>query len=86
MGCHCVCCDHHALQKLVWISFHDTAIHKCSRISLVSITDNVPDFFRLSGYLLPFSSCRKSAAASSTQSGTVYFVYHLLRCHIKQCF
>ena len=44
---YCIGSDHHTLDHLVRITFHYGAIHKGSRVTLITVTYYITDFFRL---------------------------------------
>ena len=60
-------CDHHTFDHAMRISFHDASVHECSRISFITIADDITDLFFLSGNLGPFSSSLETSASTSTQ-------------------
>ena len=86
LSAYCICCNDHTFNHLVWITFHYGAIHKCTRVTLITVTYNVADFFFLTGYLRPFLTGRETSSATSTKSGFRYFIDNLLRRHIKESF
>ena len=83
---NCISGDNHTFQKLIGITFHDGAVHESARVALVAVTYHIAFLFRLGRYLFPFPSCRESAAASSAQTGFVYFFHHIFRLHVKKRF
>ena len=76
----------HCLNNRMGITFHDWTIHKCSRISFITIADYITDLFRLTRYLWPFSSRRKSCSASSTKACICNRLNHCFRSHFKHSF
>ena len=81
------CCNpgnQHPFYHAVRIAFHHAAVHKCARITLITIADHIFNFFILRQHLRPFPSGGKSAAAAPAQRRLRHFVHNLLRRHIEQ--
>ena len=78
--------NNHTLDHLIWITLHNRAVHKGSRVSLVSIAHHIADFFLLSGHLRPLLACREPCSAAAPEAGFGYFIDYFLGSHIKQCF
>ena len=51
LSANCVSGNDHALDHLIRIAFHNGTIHKCSRITLITVTYYISDLLSLSGYL-----------------------------------
>ena len=85
VGVCCDCSDQHTLDDTVRFPLHHGAVHKCTRIALVTIADDIFFFLLLIKNLLPFASGRKSAATASAQTGLGDLIDDLLGTHIKQC-
>ena len=66
--------DNHPFQNGMGITFHQTSIHKSTGVALVAVTDNV---FQIAlGFAggFPFSAGGETAAATSPQTGSFYFL------------
>ena len=77
-------CNQHSLDNTMRISLHHASIHKCSRISLVTVTYHIFYFRILCQNLSPFSSGWEAAASTPTERCLRNFIYYLLWCHIEQ--
>src|SRR5450756_3221744 len=64
----CISCDRHRLDNGVWVSLEDTAIHECSRITLVAITDHVLRGTRRLSGSLPLEPGRESCSTTAAQT------------------
>ena len=51
LSANCVSGNDHALDHLIRIAFHNGTIHKCSRVTLITVTYYISGFLSLSGYL-----------------------------------
>ena len=68
---------------MVRVTFKNAAVHKCARVALVRITDNIL-FIALGVFgKLPFHTGREAAAATTAQAGFFDLVHNLLRSHLR---
>ena len=65
------------------VALQYAAVHKCARIALVRIADNI--FFVALGVFgkLPFHTGWEAAAATTAQTGFFDLVHNLLRSHLR---
>src|SRR5690554_1683154 len=66
--------DHAALNMTMWIKFHQITIFKRTRLTFVSIDDEVFRNVRFFGQKAPFDSTRESCTAAAAQIGFFYFI------------
>ena len=83
---YCVSCKHHTLDQTVRITFHYRTIHKCSRVTLITVTNHIMNRISLACYLNPFLTCRKAAATTSADTGFINLINNQIRIHLKHCF
>ena len=65
------------------VALQYAAVHKCARVTLVRITDNI--FFIALGVFskLPFHTGREAATTTTAQAGFFNLVHNLLRSHLR---
>ena len=68
------------------ITLHDASVHKCTGISFITVTYYILLRFVLTFYLSPFTSGRKSAAASAAKSGFCDLINYFITAHIEKSF
>ena len=73
--------DHHALDELEGVAFHNGAVHKRAGVALVAVADHIAHGLLLTGDLLPLPSGGEAAAAAAAQAGAVHFVDDLVPGH-----
>ena len=83
---YCVCGDGHTFDHLVWITFHYGTIHKCTRVTFITVTYYVAYFFFLACNLRPFLAGRETSAATSAKSGFDHFIDDILWSHVEESF
>ena len=83
---YCISGDHHTFDHLIGIAFHNGAVHKCARISLVTVTYHIAGSFFLAGNLSPLLSSREAGSSASSQPGFCYLVNYFLWRHVKKRF
>ena len=83
---YCVSCKHHTLDQTVRITFHYRTIHKCSRVTLITVTNHIMNRISLACYLNPFLTCREAAATTSADTGFINLINNQIRIHLKHCF
>ena len=83
---YCVSCKHHTLDQTVRITFHYGTIHKCSRVTLITVTNHIMNRISLACYLNPFLTCREAAATTSADTGFINLINNQIRIHLKHCF
>ena len=66
------------------IPLQDGAVHKCPRVSLIRIAADIFLIRFICRRELPFQSCRKSCAASSSQAAVQKDLNHILRLFLRQ--
>jgi hypothetical protein len=64
------------------IIFHDTAIHECTRIAFISVTDDVFMFILRFGHGRPFETGGITGAAASAQPASGDLLDHFGRGHL----
>ena len=77
VGVDAVAADHHGFNHGVGVSLHDGAVHECTGVSFIGITNYV--FIRgvkLTGYL-PLHSGGETCAAAATEAGGLYIGQNL---------
>ena len=83
---NCVCGNGHTFDHLIWITFHYGTIHECTRVTFITITYYITNFFFLASNLRPFFTSRETSSASSAKSGFCYFIDNILWGHIEESF
>ena len=68
IGSDCRSSDHHAFHHTVRITLQNAAIHKGTRVSLVTVANDVFLVINLPASKLPLQPCGESTAATSTQT------------------
>ena len=81
----CITCNYHTFNDCKGVALKNRTVHKCSRVTLISVTDNILFIIVLIIGKLPFSACRESAAAASAKSGGKNLINNSLAVH-RQCF
>ena len=69
-----IACDHHALDELEGVAFHDGAVHEGTGVALVAVTDDIALHLLLTGDLLPLLAGGEAAAAAAAETGLVDLV------------
>ena len=83
---YCVSCKHHTFDQTIRITFHYGAIHKCSRVTLITITYYIMNRISLTGYLNPFLTSREATASTSADTGFINLIDNQIRIHLKHRF
>jgi len=83
---YCISCKHHTFNQTVRVTFHYGTIHKCSRVTLITITYYIMNRISLTGYLNPFLTCREATASTSADTGFINLINNQIRVHLKHCF
>src|SRR5262249_44572726 len=76
--------DCHSLKHSVWIALENAPVHKCSRIALVPVADDIFVCARGLRNRCPFQTGRVTSPSSSAQAAPGDRLDHLSRLHLKQ--
>ena len=82
---YCIACQHHTFDQFIWITFHNGTVHKCPRVTFITVTYDIAVFFSLTCNLFPFLSGWEAAASTSAKTGFVNNINNLIGSHFEKC-
>ncbi len=83
---HCITGNGHCLNHTVRITPQHRAIHKCTRITFISVAADIFEISHCIGRKLPLEARREACSATSSKAGCLYLINNLLRCHLCEYF
>src|SRR6056297_124519 len=81
---HCICTYKHSFKDSMGVSFKYRTVHESTRVSLVRIADDIFEVALCSCAEAPLEACGESAASAAAEARGLYFLYDVLRFHLRQ--